>query len=211
MMIEEMNRFPILARAGAFPVNKKSPQASMRALQYSVDELCDNKKSLWIFPQGIIRPPMYRPIEFQTGLAYIAKNVAKKARRGQPYTCCRKLILSFEKTSPKFFAKWVSRLFWRIIILIEKSLPTVWKKTLKRFATSSLKTSDTATLKITSICTNKNSNGIKNSKNVWKKLICQKAPEFNQNNPHTAGCACSLRNPTRSPQQICHQFQNRKN
>ena len=79
MMIEEMNRFPILARAGAFPVNKKSPQASMRALQYSVDELCDNKKSLWIFPQGIIRPPMYRPIEFQTGLAYIAKNVAKKA------------------------------------------------------------------------------------------------------------------------------------
>jgi 1-acyl-sn-glycerol-3-phosphate acyltransferase len=79
MMIEEMNRFPILARAGAFPVNKKSAQASMRALQYSVDELCDNKKSLWIFPQGIIRPPMYRPIEFQTGLAYIAKNVVKKA------------------------------------------------------------------------------------------------------------------------------------
>jgi hypothetical protein len=27
MMIEEMNRFPILARAGAFPVNKKSAQA----------------------------------------------------------------------------------------------------------------------------------------------------------------------------------------
>lgn len=79
MMIEELNRFPILARAGAFPVNKKSAQASMRALQYSVDELCDNTKSLWIFPQGIIRPPMYRPIEFQTGMAYIAKNVAKKA------------------------------------------------------------------------------------------------------------------------------------
>ena len=79
MMIEEMNRFPILARAGAFPVNKKSAQASMKALQYASDELCDNKKSLWIFPQGIIRPPMYRPIEFQTGMAYIAKNVIKKA------------------------------------------------------------------------------------------------------------------------------------
>ena len=79
MMIEEMNRFPILARAGAFPVNKKSAQASMKALQYAVDELCDNKKSLWLFPQGIIRPPMYRPIEFQTGMTYIAQNVVKKA------------------------------------------------------------------------------------------------------------------------------------
>ena len=79
MMIEELNRFPILARAGAFPVNKKSAQASMRALQYSVEELCDKTKTLWLFPQGIIRPPMFRPIEFQTGMAYIAKNVVKKA------------------------------------------------------------------------------------------------------------------------------------
>ena len=79
MMIEEMNRFPILAKAGAFPVNKKSAQASMKALQYSVEQLCDKEISLWLFPQGIIRPPMYRPIEFQTGMAYIAKNVVKKA------------------------------------------------------------------------------------------------------------------------------------
>lgn len=78
MMIEEMNRFPILAKAGAFPVNKKSAQASMQALQYAVDELNKGDVSLWIFPQGIIRPPMYRPIEFQTGMAYIARNVAKK-------------------------------------------------------------------------------------------------------------------------------------
>lgn len=78
MMIEELNRFPILAKAGAFAVNKKSPQASMRALQYSVEQLKDNKRSLWIFPQGIIRPPMFRPVEFQTGMAYIAKNLVKE-------------------------------------------------------------------------------------------------------------------------------------
>ena len=78
MMIEEMNRFPILAKAGAFPVNKKSAQASMQALQYAVDQLNKGDISLWIFPQGIIRPPMFRPIEFQTGMAYIAKNVIKK-------------------------------------------------------------------------------------------------------------------------------------
>ena len=32
----------------------------------------------YLFPQGIIKPPNYRPIEFQTGLAYIAEKAAKK-------------------------------------------------------------------------------------------------------------------------------------
>lgn len=81
MMIEEMNRFPLFQYAGAFPVNKKSPQAAMQALKHAVDVLVDGRKhdtALWIFPQGIIRPPHYRPIEFQTGMAYIAEKVAKK-------------------------------------------------------------------------------------------------------------------------------------
>ena len=34
---------------------------------------------MWIFPQGIIRPPHYRPIEFQTGVAYVAQKVIKNA------------------------------------------------------------------------------------------------------------------------------------
>ena len=79
MMIEELNRFPILSKIGAFPVNKKSAQASMKALQYSVELLTNKDISLWIFPEGIIKPPMHRPIEFQTGLAYIVKNVVKQA------------------------------------------------------------------------------------------------------------------------------------
>lgn len=36
---------------------------------------------LCIFPQGIIRPPHFRPIEFQTGLAYIAQNAVKRYGR----------------------------------------------------------------------------------------------------------------------------------
>lgn len=82
MMIEEMNRFPLFNYAGAFPVNKKSPQSAMMALKHSVELLAGDKSkktALWIFPQGIIRPPHYRPIEFQTGMTYIAQNVAKKA------------------------------------------------------------------------------------------------------------------------------------
>jgi 1-acyl-sn-glycerol-3-phosphate acyltransferase len=78
LMVEELNRFPLLRRAGAFPVNKKSPQASMTALKYSIDVIEDLRNVLYIFPQGIIKPPNFRPIEFQTGLAYIAQKAAKK-------------------------------------------------------------------------------------------------------------------------------------
>ncbi len=78
MMIEEMNRFPLFAFIGAFPVNKASAQEAMISLKYIVDDLKDADMGFWIFPQGIVKPPNYRPIEFQTGLAYIAQNVAKK-------------------------------------------------------------------------------------------------------------------------------------
>lgn len=78
LMVEELNRFPLLRRGGAFNVNKKSPQASMEALKYSVDIIGDLNNILYIFPQGIIKPPNFRPIEFQSGLAYIAEKAAKK-------------------------------------------------------------------------------------------------------------------------------------
>ncbi len=78
MMIEEMNRFPLFARVGAFPVNKKSPQEAIKSLKYIVNDLNKPDMGLWIFPQGIIKPPNFRPIEFQTGMTYIAQNVAKK-------------------------------------------------------------------------------------------------------------------------------------
>ena len=78
LMIEELNRFPLLRRGGGYSVCKKSPQTAMKALQYSVDVVGDLKNILCIFPQGIIRPPHYRPIVFQTGLAYIAQNAVKR-------------------------------------------------------------------------------------------------------------------------------------
>lgn len=78
LMVEELNRFPLLRRGGAYSVCKKSPQSAMKALKYSVDLLGDLRNQLFIFPQGIIRPPHFRPIEFQTGLAYIAQNAIKK-------------------------------------------------------------------------------------------------------------------------------------
>ena len=78
IMVEELNRFPLLRRAGAFSVNKKSPQASMAALKYSVEAIGDLNNFLYIFPQGIIKPPNFRPLVFQTGLAYIAQKAVEK-------------------------------------------------------------------------------------------------------------------------------------
>lgn len=78
LMIEEMNRFPLFQYIGCFPVNKKSPQTAMKSLQYALTTLKDPDIAFWIFPQGIIRPPYYRPEVFQSGLAYLADNAAKK-------------------------------------------------------------------------------------------------------------------------------------
>ena len=78
LMIEEMNRFPLFQYIGCFPINKKSAQSAMKSLSYAADTLKDADIAFWLFPQGIIRPPHYRPEVFQSGLAYMAKNAAKK-------------------------------------------------------------------------------------------------------------------------------------
>lgn len=78
LMVEELKRFPILRRSGAFSVNKKSAQASMEAINYAIDTLADLNNILYLFPQGIIKPPNFRPIEFQSGLAYMAEKAANK-------------------------------------------------------------------------------------------------------------------------------------
>lgn len=78
LMIEEMNRFPLFQYVGCFPINKKSAQSAMKSLQYAVTTLKDPDIAFWLFPQGIIRPPHFRPEIFQSGLAYMAHEAAKK-------------------------------------------------------------------------------------------------------------------------------------
>jgi len=78
LMIEEMNRFPLFQYVGCFPINKKSAQTAIKSLQYAVTTLDKPDICFWIFPQGIIRPPFYRPEIFQSGLAYLAQQAVKK-------------------------------------------------------------------------------------------------------------------------------------
>lgn len=75
MMIEELHRMPLLAKIGAFSVEKDTPQNAIRALQYSVRLLKNPKKSLWIYPQGIVKPQDCRPLDLASGVAYMCSRL----------------------------------------------------------------------------------------------------------------------------------------
>lgn len=77
MMIEELYRFPLLSKIGAFSVEKNSAQSSLKALNYAAQFLQNPKSSLWIFPQGSVMPPDYRPVKFEGGLSYLSKKLKK--------------------------------------------------------------------------------------------------------------------------------------
>ena len=77
LMIEEMNRFPLFQYIGCFPINKKTPQDAIKALKYAATTLDKPDINFWLFPQGIIRPPHYRPEVFQSGIAYLVQNAVK--------------------------------------------------------------------------------------------------------------------------------------
>ncbi|MFH0703345.1 MAG: lysophospholipid acyltransferase family protein [bacterium] len=77
MMIEELHRFPLLSKIGAFSVEKNSPQSSLGSLNYCIEFLENPKNSLWIFPQGVVMPPDYRPVKFAGGISYLCKKLKK--------------------------------------------------------------------------------------------------------------------------------------
>ncbi len=68
MMIEDLYKLPILSKLGAFSVEKYSPVESLKSINYAANLLSDNNNMLWIYPQGRVMPPDYRPIKFESGL-----------------------------------------------------------------------------------------------------------------------------------------------
>lgn len=75
IMVEELQACPILSKLGAFSVEKGSTTSIMESLNYAIELLKRPGRSLYIFPQGIIRPPDFRPIKFESGLTYISQKV----------------------------------------------------------------------------------------------------------------------------------------
>lgn len=75
MMVEDLYKLPILSKVGAFSVEKYSPIESLKSINYAANLLSDKNNMIWIFPQGRVMPPDYRPIKFESGLTYISKKV----------------------------------------------------------------------------------------------------------------------------------------
>ncbi|MDQ0205755.1 lysophospholipid acyltransferase family protein [Alkalicoccobacillus murimartini] len=75
MMSEEgMKKFPFFRRIGAFSVNAASSRSVIETLHYSTNLLA-NQKAVWMFPQGAEQPLEKRPLEFQSGSAYLSLKV----------------------------------------------------------------------------------------------------------------------------------------
>ena len=77
MMVEDLIKFPLLGKVGAFSIDKKTPKSTLRSMKYCAEFLNRDKISLWLFPQGKIMPPNHRPLEFQKGVAFLAQRVKK--------------------------------------------------------------------------------------------------------------------------------------
>ena len=110
LMIEDMNRFPLFQYIGCFPINKKTPQDAIKSLRYAATTLNAPDINFWLFPQGIVRPPHYRPEIFQTGIAYLIEKAVENfggvniCPVSQIYTFLRQdkpeIIMEFGKVTP---------------------------------------------------------------------------------------------------------------
>ena len=73
MLEEQLEKFKILNKGGAYSVQKNSRDI-LNSLNYSVDLLNDNNNLLLIFPQGEIQSLYTDNFIFGTGLNYLLKN-----------------------------------------------------------------------------------------------------------------------------------------
>ncbi|SFJ90542.1 1-acyl-sn-glycerol-3-phosphate acyltransferase [Halobacillus dabanensis] len=73
MMQEDgLRRFPFFRSIGAYSVNSDNHRHLIESLRYSMD-LLQASKTVWIFPQGAEQPLEKRPLEFFSGIAYLAQ------------------------------------------------------------------------------------------------------------------------------------------
>ncbi len=78
LMMEEpqLRRYRFFQQCGCFSVDRYDAREGMRSVLYGADLLrADPSRSLWIFPQGEIRPNDRRPLNTYSGAAHIARRI----------------------------------------------------------------------------------------------------------------------------------------
>jgi 1-acyl-sn-glycerol-3-phosphate acyltransferase len=71
---EGMKKVPIFKLIGAYSIDKDDPKHVLASLRYT-EQLLKEKKTVCIFPQGEERHLEERPLEFQQGIAMIARRL----------------------------------------------------------------------------------------------------------------------------------------
>ncbi len=71
MMIQELYKLPLLSRIGGFSIETSSASEAIKSIDYAANLLNDKNNAIWMFPQGRVMPPDYRPIKFKSGLSNI--------------------------------------------------------------------------------------------------------------------------------------------
>lgn len=76
LMMEEaqLSRYRFFQQTGCFSVDRADPREAMRSVQYAAQLLAGKpRRTLIIFPQGVIVPNDRRPLDTYPGVAHIAK------------------------------------------------------------------------------------------------------------------------------------------
>ena len=74
VMMEERHlaRYRFFSRIGAFGVDREHPRAAHESLRHALDLLAQSRTTVWIFPQGVLRPNDVRPLSFYPGASRLA-------------------------------------------------------------------------------------------------------------------------------------------
>jgi len=75
MMVKDLYKLPLLAKLGAFSVEKNCFGEALKSLNYTANLLKDRKNTVWVFPQGTVVPPHYRPVKFKSGMSFISNKL----------------------------------------------------------------------------------------------------------------------------------------
>lgn len=70
---ENLDRLPFFGWIGALALDRENPKKCLRDLRASARLLDEPRRVLWIFPQGEQRPFHLRPLNLQSGVAFVAQ------------------------------------------------------------------------------------------------------------------------------------------
>lgn len=74
---KQMRRHGFFKRIGAFSVSLENPKSAIRSMRYAVESMKRPNASLFIYPEGEIRPFTLEKPEFKSGLSWILSKYPK--------------------------------------------------------------------------------------------------------------------------------------